>query len=82
MTYNLKDAVAILSTGFAKQAQLVRDKEMSEEDLRAYFINSFNIFMTRLEELRANDTLSPQSEKELRFMLEALFSAKHILIEK
>ena len=54
-----------------------QDAEMRE--VKEYFNRSLPIFEARLAVLRSSARLSEREEKELRFMLEALISAKQML---
>lgn len=63
---------------------LLRDKpqDQARTVIRNYFDKGFAVFRDRIDELhRSNRRLTPRREKELRFMLEALISAKRMLEE-
>lgn len=63
----------------ASGGRLLRDAP--QEQLEMYFRRSSKRFMERMESFFAAQTFSEREERELRFMLEALLAAKHILLE-
>jgi hypothetical protein len=55
-------------------------EDFDEQRMREYFKNSWAIFVERLRRFKyLQRRLTPLEEKELKFMLEALISAKNIL---
>lgn len=55
-------------------------EEFDRDSVPKYFEKGFKKFRERLAELEAPDrVLTSKEEKELRFMLDALIEAKHIL---
>ncbi|GEM_PF-4756825 len=55
-------------------------ERFDEESLKEYFGKGYGIFLARLEEFRSlTRPLSREEEKELKFMLEALVTAKNTL---
>lgn len=63
---------------------LLRDGSESRRELsvRRYFDLSYGIFLKRLKELKnLRRRLKPEEEKELRFMIDALIDAKHLLYD-
>lgn len=55
---------------------------LRDAGLRTYFDRSFPIFMRRMRSFREAADLTPQEEREMRFMLEALLEAKRGLAER
>jgi hypothetical protein len=83
MIYSIREKFSILADGFPQEARYLRDGGMSEKELNEYFNRSFTVFLKRLEAFQhMKEEVPPEEEKQLRFMLEALLAAKHILNEK
>jgi hypothetical protein len=81
--YNIQERVIVIADGFAEPISFLRDDETIDvKELQEYFDRSWNIFESRLATFRKRDFIDDQEERELRFMLEALLAAKHLLIEE
>lgn len=68
----------------ASHPSILYDKEerVGKRQTEEYFHNSYEIFAGHLERFRnMKRGLTEEEEKEMRFMLEALISAKNILEE-
>ena len=70
---------------WASETGLVCDKEQEtgEDGMLSYFHNAHSIFVEHIMKLRdTSRPLSSDDEKELRFMFDALLSAKELLQDK
>jgi hypothetical protein len=81
--YIIEKNLKVISEGFSEPHSFVGDGgAIDKQKLEDYFERSFKLFMAGMEEMRASESLAEDKEKELRFMLEALLAAKHILVEE
>ncbi|MDP3963460.1 MAG: hypothetical protein Q8Q39_03105 [bacterium] len=81
LAYHINSAAITIDAEPHTHDQLLRDA--ADDDvaiMRQYFDRGYEIFSARLAELKdLRQTLTDQEERELRFMLEALISAKRSL---
>jgi hypothetical protein len=81
--YILEENLKVISEGFSEPDLFVADGGVvDKQKLQNYFDRSFDLFIEKMAEVRTSDSLEDDKEKELRFMLEALLAAKHILVEE